>query len=83
MHAVFSPENCIFDGGHFYATSTMKDTMFGIVHSFIRHFHTNTDKYSHGPLLRRILIYYYKVLVSKDLHDNGLSFSDPSFNDGN
>ena len=38
MHAVFSPENCIFDGGHFYATSTMKDTMFGIVHSFIRHF---------------------------------------------
>ena len=87
MHAVFSPENCIFHGGHFYAASTMKDTMFGIVHSFIHHFHTNTDnvnfKYSHGLLLRRILSFYYKVLVSKDLYDKGLSFSDPSFNDGN
>jgi hypothetical protein len=81
MHAVFSPENCIFEGGHFYTASTMQDTMFGIVHTFIHNFYTNTDKPSHGILLRRIVWFYYKALVQKQLQDDGLSFSDPTFND--
>jgi hypothetical protein len=76
MHAVFSPESCIFEGGHFYATSTMQDTMFAIVHTFINNFYTNADKPSHGILLRHIAWFYHKVLVQKQLQDDGLSLSD-------
>ena len=82
MHAVFSPENCIFEGGHFYAASTLQDTMFAIVHTFINNFHTNAEKSTYGLLLRRIGWFYHKALVQKQLQDDGSPFSDPTFQDG-
>jgi hypothetical protein len=81
MHAVFSPENCIFEGGHFFAASTMQDTMFAIVHTFTSNFYTNADKPSHGLLLRRIGWFYHSALVQKQLQDDGSSFSDSTFHD--
>jgi hypothetical protein len=74
MHAVFSPENCIFEGGHFYAASTMQDTMFAIVHTFINNYYTNADKPSYGLFLRRIGWFYHQVLVQKKMEDDGLTF---------
>jgi hypothetical protein len=78
-HAVFTPENVICHGGHFYATSTMQDTMFGIVHTFVSPVTlTNTEKSKHGLLLRRIAGFYHDVLVLQRLEDDGKSLSPSS-----
>lgn len=71
MHTVFSPENCIFDGGHFYTTCSMQDTMFAMVHTFIHNFYTNADKPSHGLFLRRIGWFYHQALVHKGMRRAG------------
>jgi hypothetical protein len=34
-HAVFTTEHCITYGSHFVATSTLRETCYGVVHSFI------------------------------------------------
>jgi hypothetical protein len=71
-HAVFTPEHVICNGGHFYATSTMQDTMFGIVNTFIcPDVLTNAQKSTHGLVLRRIASFYYDVLVNQKLDDDG------------
>jgi len=80
-HAVFSPENAICHGGHFYATSTMQDTMFGIVHSFVGPMSlTNADKPTHGIVLRRIAGFYHDALVQQRLEDDGEPITVPQFN---
>lgn len=71
-HAVFTPEHVICHGGHFYATSTMTDTMFGIVHTFIfPDILTNADKATHSQVLRRIAAFYHDVLVHQRLDEGG------------
>ena len=71
-----TPENVICHGGHFYATSTMQDTMFGIVHTFIcPDSLTNANKTTHGIVLRRIAAFYHDVLVLDRLEDGGESLS--------
>jgi hypothetical protein len=73
-HAVFTPENAICHGGHFYATSTMQDTMFGVVHTFICPTSlTNENKPSHCLVLRRIAAFYHDVFVQQRLDDDGES----------
>jgi hypothetical protein len=73
-HAVFTPDNVICHGGHFYATSTMQDTMFGIVHTVMSQALTNADKSSHSLVLRRIAGFYHGILVEQRLDDGGESF---------
>jgi hypothetical protein len=76
-HAVFTPENAICHGGHFYATSTMQDTMFGIVHTFIANaVLTNAHKVTHGLILRRIAVFYHSILVGRKIQDDGASCTD-------
>lgn len=70
-HAVFTPEDVICHGGHFYATSTIQDTMFCIVQTFMCHNLTNADKQTHGLVLRRIVAFYHDVLVQKRLEEGG------------
>ena len=76
-HAVFTPEHSICHGGHFYSTSTMRDTMFAIVNTFIAPVAlTNNDHRSHGIFLRRIAAFYHETLVNrKDLEEGGKSIS--------
>jgi len=43
-HAVVTPVPTIVRGQHFYATSTIQDTFYGILHTFARGFEiTNAD----------------------------------------
>jgi hypothetical protein len=70
-HAVFTPDHSICHGGHFYATSTMQDTMFGIVNTFMSpNGLTNTDHRPHGILLRRIAAFYHDILVKQRVEDD-------------
>jgi hypothetical protein len=70
-HAVFTPDHSICHGGHFYATSTMQDTMFGIVNTFMSpDALTNTDHRPHGILLRRIAAFYHEILVKERVEND-------------
>jgi hypothetical protein len=33
-HVVFTPEHSVCRGGHFYATPTLRDTCYGLIHTF-------------------------------------------------
>ena len=84
-HAVFTPKHAICHGGHFYSTTTMQDTMFGMVHTFIcPKFLTNDSKSSRSLVLRRIAAFYHDVFVQERLEDGGESLAllpfQPSYN---
>lgn len=64
VHAVVTPEPTICRGGHFYATSTVRDTVYGIFHTFAAYTYiTNAvHKAASEKLLSRMLIYIYHHL---------------------
>ena len=63
-HVIYTPKHAICHGGHFYAISTIQDTMFGLVHSFISgNFVTNTDHPTSRKLLRRMAHFYHGAFV--------------------
>lgn len=63
-HAAYTPENAICMGGHFYATSTIQSSMFGIIHAFVAGLLvTNTEHPVWRNLMRRMALYYHAMLV--------------------
>ena len=51
-HFVVTPESAICHGGHFYAMSTIRDTIFGIYHMFVASKNiTNTEHTQDAHLL--------------------------------
>ncbi|KAF8183454.1 hypothetical protein BJ912DRAFT_928211 [Pholiota molesta] len=63
MHAAYTSENAICHGGHFYATATMKDTLCGLIQSFVAsNYMTNTYHSGSHLLLRRIITFYFEGL---------------------
>ncbi|PPQ76207.1 hypothetical protein CVT26_009208 [Gymnopilus dilepis] len=74
-HVIYTPENTICWGGHYYATGTMQSTLFGIVHSFINGQHiTDVSHHCSRLLLRRIICFYYQALI-----ENAIKETDPLF----
>ena len=72
-HFVLGMENSICYGGHFFATLSMQQTLFGIIHSFILDkFVTNTVHPTSRQLLRRILIFYLHGLMDKKVLPQGM-----------
>jgi hypothetical protein len=64
-HFVVTPESAICHGGHFYAMSTIQDTVFGLYHMFVASKRVTNTEHSHDAhlLLRRMVIYVHYVLV--------------------
>ena len=63
-HIVFTLEHTICTGGHFYATSTLQDTLYGLEHNFfLGHLVTNTDHIASRLLLRRFAHFFHKRLI--------------------
>lgn len=64
-HCVFTPEAAICHGGHFYATSTIRPTIFGFYHGFAASsIVTNTHHTRDARLLlSRLVTYIHHVLV--------------------
>jgi hypothetical protein len=73
-HFVITPESAICHGGHFYAMSTIRDTIFGIYHMFVASKSiTNTEHTRDSQLLlRRLVVHAHYVLVK---HGSGLDLS--------
>lgn len=65
-HAVYTPEHAICHGGHFYATSTIQDSCFGVFHTFVSSSTiTNTEHdIDSRRLLRRLLLFYADTIKS-------------------
>lgn len=63
-HAVFTTQHSIAYGGHFYSTSNLQDTFYGIVHCLMgNNLITNTDHPRTRQLLMRMMQYFYKCFV--------------------
>lgn len=73
-HVVMTPEASICHGGHFYASSTLRHTCHGILHTFVAcSLLTNTEHTTASrELIGRILFFYYKVF-QKDYVAHGPS----------
>lgn len=66
-HMVFTPESAICHGGHFYATSTIQPTIFGIYHTFSASGLLTNTEHTKGSrlLLRRLMIHIHYVLIHR------------------
>lgn len=69
-HAVFTTEHCITYGSHFIATSTLSETCYGLVHSFISSSAiTNADNKSVWMVLQRLACYYHQIFTNGDWNE--------------
>lgn len=63
-HIVFTLEHAVCIGGHFYATSTLQDTLYGLEHNFfLGHLITNTEHIASRLLLRRFAHFFHRRLI--------------------
>jgi hypothetical protein len=71
-HFVVTPQSAICHGGHFYAMSTIRDTIFGIYHMFVASRNiTNTEHTQDAHLLlRRLVVHTHYVLVKRGSKHN-------------
>lgn len=72
-HAVFTPDNAICYGNHYFSTSNLQDTLFGIIHCFVANrLITNTDHAPSRRLLQRLMAYFFEALVRGSLLSAGM-----------
>ncbi|EDR01932.1 uncharacterized protein LACBIDRAFT_332749 [Laccaria bicolor S238N-H82] len=73
-HWVYGIDDVIAQGGHYYSSYLMQETLQGVVHAFVLNkFLTNTEHIPSHHLLRRILIFYQVGLI-----EGGISEDDPA-----
>jgi hypothetical protein len=72
-HLVITPEHAICHGGHFYAMLTIRDTCFGIYHTFIGGSTlTNTEYSLHASqMLTRMLFFIHDSFVNQGCEVEG------------
>jgi hypothetical protein len=72
-HVVFTAEHSVCLGGHFYSTSTLRDTCYGMFHTFVAgSIVTNAQHTKHAfMLLSRLLAFFESYfLLSNDNSDD-------------
>ena len=75
-HMVFTIEDSICHGSHFYSTSTLTDTFAGIVHCLIaENVVTNTSHVASRALLLRMLHYFHEEFIVLEHDHKGISLS--------
>lgn len=77
-HYEFTLESSICHGCYFYATSTIRDTCYGIIHSFLAgQFISKLELGSEASeLLRRLVRYYFDA--TEEWKTGGMSFTNDS-----
>lgn len=71
-HAVYTVTNSIYKKGHFFGTTTLKDTLSSVIHNFI--VHTNPSDSSHKQtryILQRIIVFYHSGMVKRNKDVDG------------
>jgi hypothetical protein len=68
MHAVWTMENSICYGGHFYAVPNLLDTVVGLIHAFIGDdVLTNTQHVASRFLLCKMVHYFHHAFVVQNV----------------
>lgn len=69
-HMVFTIEDSISHGSHYYSSSTLTDTFSGIVHCLIaENVVTNTSHFASRSLLLRMIHYFHEEYIVLE-HDH-------------
>ncbi|KAH6869832.1 hypothetical protein BKA70DRAFT_1131554 [Coprinopsis sp. MPI-PUGE-AT-0042] len=72
VHAVWTMENSICYGGHFYSVSTLLHTVVGLIHAFIGDdVLTNTQHVPSCFLLRRMVHFFHHAFVVQGVSPSG------------
>ena len=68
-HFVLTPQAAICHGGHFYATSTIRDTVFGLFHMFALSSTITNVEHTQASclLLQRLIMHTHNALVAGDV----------------
>ncbi|KDR65351.1 hypothetical protein GALMADRAFT_260264 [Galerina marginata CBS 339.88] len=67
LHSVLTTENTICYGGHLFTSTTMTDTLVGIIHTFFcNDISTNTDHAEWRDLIHRMTVFYHDIIVSRN-----------------
>ncbi|KAJ3492597.1 hypothetical protein NLJ89_g11200 [Agrocybe chaxingu] len=75
-HAVYTPVPTICHGVHFYATSTMQDTLFGIVHTLVAGTYiTNTQHITARRLIHRLVDLYHRGIVERTVDEESPAYA--------
>lgn len=69
-HAMFTVSHSLCHGGAFYPMSSLKDTLSGIIHTFITRSFIPTQENTMA-MIRRMVIFVYRALVDRDLEEDG------------
>lgn len=73
IHAVYTPQSSVVHGGHFFATSTMRDTLAATFHtSVLNELMTNTDHPPAYASLRRLIDLFHCALVEGKNDEDGV-----------
>lgn len=64
-HIVYTAESAVCLGGHYYSASTLRDTCYGMIHSFVAgSVVTNTSHVKEAfMLLARMVIFYHDMFL--------------------
>ena len=64
-HVVFTAESAVCLGGHYYATSTLRDTCYGVFHSFVAgSVITNASHVRESFMVfARMVVFYHDFLI--------------------
>lgn len=78
-HYVVTPRAAICHGGHFYAMSTIRDTVYGVFHMFALSKSITNTEHSHASclLLRRLVVYTHHLLVRGQFDHDSSPTIDP------
>ena len=67
LHSVFTTETSVCSGGHFYAWSTMRHTLWSLIHVRVRDQSTNAE---HGiwseTLVRIVILFFHRYVRGYD-----------------
>jgi hypothetical protein len=75
LHTVLSTSNCISYGQHFYATSTIRDTCWAIIHLVVMNETlTNEDHPKAWVYLNRILMFSLRAFFGMDISSSMFIF---------
>lgn len=74
MHAVYTSDNAICHGGHSYASSTMKDTLCGLIHAFATSHYVANNTTEQSQLLLRQIMFFFSEELEHRLRDVDGSF---------
>jgi len=68
LHVVFTAENSVCMGGHYFSTPTLRDTCYGMYHSFlVGRLLTNDEHNKHAFMfLARIVAFYKTSLMGSE-----------------